>query len=324
MFLFEDKVTDALVLLGLDDSQYTVATLKTAYKRSASKAHPDKGGSDKAMRDVRSAYEFLSKTSVAKIVDVQSEQQDYNQLADIVVDTVDKGLDPQKYSDYFNTHLNKKFIHTRVFRKNVGDKYSSMNNVTIMHTWETADKKTQFYLQLYVNLVNAKHANGLTNSKSAIFDTLITPTTYVDGRRKVLKDKYKRTNDTTFFTNPAKIFTKTSITSKKGKFSKKDMLFGLATRAKAVLQSDYHYIPLGDGIHHIQVYRNMFMGSAQWAVGHVYVIEDGRRTRTKINVPPLGLLYETEELLEAFIEVTKVKSLDKAFALINACEWKED
>lgn len=323
-FLFESKVSDSLALLGLDDSQYTVEILKKAYKRAASVAHPDKGGSDKAMRDVRSAYEFLSKTSVTKITDKKSEKEDYLHLADIVLNTVDAGLDPQVYTAYFEKHLGKKFTHTREFKKNIGDAYSSFNSVTILHSWQTPDKKTQFYLQLYVNLVTAKYAKGLSNSNSAIFDTQVSPTTYVDGNRKVLKDKYRRTNDTTFFTNPAKIFTKASITSKKGKFGKKDMLFGLTTRAKAKFQSDYYYIPLGDNTHHIQVYRNTFMGSAQWAVGHVYVMEDGRRSRTKINVPSMGLLLETEELLEAFIEVTKVKSLDKAFALINACEWKED
>lgn len=323
-FLYESKVSDSLALLGLDDSQYTVEILKTAYKRAASVAHPDKGGSDKAMRDVRSAYEFLSKTSVAKITDKKSEKADYMHLADIVLNTVDAGLDPQVYTAYFEQHLGKKFTHTREFKKNVGDTYSSFNNVTILHSWQTPDKKTQFYLQLYVNLVTAKYAKGLSNSNSAIFDTQVTPTTYVDGNRKVLKDKNRRANDTTFFANPAKIFTKTSITSKKGKFGKKDMLFGLTTRAKAKFQSDYYYIPLGDNTHHLQVYRTTFMGSAQWSAGHVYVMEDGRRVRTKINVPSLGVLEESEDLLDAFIDITSINSLDKVFARIKKCAWKED
>lgn len=322
-FLLENKVSDSLALLGLDN-EYTTDTLKKAYKRAASAAHPDKGGSDKAMRDVRSAYELLSKTTVSSVTKNKHDKADYLHLADIVLKTVDVGLDPQVYSDYFEKHLGKKFAHTREFKKNIGDSYSSFNNVTILHSWQTPDKKTQFHLQLYVNLVTAKYAKGLSSSNSAIFDTQVTPTTYVDGRRKVLKDKYRRTNDTKFFTNPAKIFTKTSITSKKGKFSKKDMLFGLTTRAKAKFNRDYYYIPLGDNTHHLQVYRTTFMGSAQWSIGQVYTMEDGRRTRTKIDVPSIGILEESEDLLDAFIDITNINSLDKVFARIKKCEWKDD
>ncbi len=44
-------------VLGVPNTVQTEQTLKDAYRRAASAAHPDKGGSDKAMAEVNAAYE---------------------------------------------------------------------------------------------------------------------------------------------------------------------------------------------------------------------------------------------------------------------------
>lgn len=320
-YLAESKVTDAMDILDID-SDYTPASLKTAFKRAASRAHPDKGGSDLAMRNVKQAYDLLTKTTVAKVVDRDAQEKDYDKLADIVLSTVDAGLDADAFSAYFEKTLKKKFIHTREFSKHVTSLF--MNSVSILHTWETTDKKTKFFLKLYVDLNKAERANGLSNANSAIFDTSVTPTTYVDGRKKVLKNKWMSTNDSKFFAVPSKIFTKASITSKKGKFGKKDMMYGLVHRANATTSGDYFYIPMADGIHHLQVYRTVSMRTPQWNVGYIYTMDGRRKQRTDIDVPLMGMLLETEKLLEAFIEVTKERNMTKAFKLIKECAWKED
>ena len=44
-------------VLNVPNTVQTEQTLKDAYRRAASAAHPDKGGSDKAMAEVNAAYE---------------------------------------------------------------------------------------------------------------------------------------------------------------------------------------------------------------------------------------------------------------------------
>lgn len=320
MFLSENKVSAALALLNVD-TEYTDDSLKMAYKRAASKAHPDKfGGSDSMMRDVRSAYELLSNTTMAK---KQKETDDtvYADLADIVINTVDVQLNVKQYTDYFTKHIKKEFTHERDVVRKI-NRYTSWVNIT--HTWETQDKKTKLILQLTVHLGEAKYASGLSNSKSAIFDTQVSPTTYIDGNKKVLKNKWMRTNDAGFFDKPEKIFTKASITSKKGKFGKKDMLFGLSNRVGAEERGDLFHIPLGDGTHFVAVYRTTMMRMAQWNVHGIYINDGKRKVSLKISTAGMGLLLETEELLEAFVQVTKTRTIDAALKLIKDEAYKGD
>lgn len=41
-------------------------------------------------------------------------------------------------------------------------------------------------------------------------------------------------------------------------------------------------------------------------------------------ITSLGVLEESEDLLDAFIDITSINSLDKVFARIKKSAWKED
>jgi len=60
-FVFEMSYDDALKTLNLS-SGFDGETLKKAYKKSALKNHPDKGGSEEEMKKVNDAYDTLKKT----------------------------------------------------------------------------------------------------------------------------------------------------------------------------------------------------------------------------------------------------------------------
>lgn len=314
-FLFENKISDALKILNVD-SDYTQDSLKLAFKRAASKAHPDKGGSDAMMRDVRTAYDFLSNTMMTPINKKENDNSLYDELAEIVISTVDKSLNVSKFKEYFEKNIKQTVTHTREAKK-YGGGYSSW--VSIIHTWETQDKKTKLILELSTHLGDAKYSGGgLSNSKNAIFSTQVTPTTYVDGRKKVLKNKWMSTNDSNFFDKPDKIFSKASITSKKGKFGKKDMLFGLTNRANAVISGDLYLITIADGKHAIGIYRGVMMREAHWSVYDVYIVDGKKKVSSGEKLPRVGYLAETEEVMEAFIAMTKASTVKEAYDLMKA------
>lgn len=58
-------IAESLVILGLT-GQPTAMELRRAYKRAASKAHPDRGGSDEAFRAVQEAFNTLSEAAWLK------------------------------------------------------------------------------------------------------------------------------------------------------------------------------------------------------------------------------------------------------------------
>lgn len=63
----------ALVLLGISKNNPDDAELKKAYKRMASKHHPDKGGDAEKFKQVKTAYEFLLEDD--SIIEEQYEQK---------------------------------------------------------------------------------------------------------------------------------------------------------------------------------------------------------------------------------------------------------
>lgn len=52
------KTIDAIRLLGLNDN-FSFNDLKTAYRKLASKNHPDHGGSDEKMQSINHSYSVL-------------------------------------------------------------------------------------------------------------------------------------------------------------------------------------------------------------------------------------------------------------------------
>lgn len=105
----------SLEVLGISDNDgLTHEIIKAAYKKAATKAHPDKGGSDKAFKNVTKAYAYLTdiinkisgrKVTTGKVaVDNELEQrkEDNNKWANLAPVKLDpKNLNMASFNDLF-------------------------------------------------------------------------------------------------------------------------------------------------------------------------------------------------------------------------------
>jgi curved DNA-binding protein CbpA len=105
----------SLEVLGvLDNDGLTHELIKAAYKRAATKAHPDKGGSDKAFKDVTKAYAYLTDilnkitgrkvttgtvTAESEIAQRREDNDRWSNLAPVKLDP--KNLNMSAFNDLF-------------------------------------------------------------------------------------------------------------------------------------------------------------------------------------------------------------------------------
>lgn len=71
------KTIDAIRLLGLNDN-FSFNELKTAYRKLASKNHPDHGGSDEKMQLINHSYSILLEEYSAIAPDTKKSEKDIN------------------------------------------------------------------------------------------------------------------------------------------------------------------------------------------------------------------------------------------------------
>lgn len=71
-----NKLSNAIIIFGLDNGQYTINEIKGVYRKLASANHPDKGGNTETMQLINTAFAELCKYFEAnQTLDINQEQE---------------------------------------------------------------------------------------------------------------------------------------------------------------------------------------------------------------------------------------------------------
>ena len=261
-------IDEALSLLEIDPSALgDAAALKTAYRGTSRKHHPDRpGGNVEIMKKVNEAYELLSKQHTRTSPGGKSkaeEKVDYaanvQRALKIVQESLSKSFDPEAFTEHFEKATGTLFmpkIDTSVSKDYDGNPHY----VRTKAEWRSEDGKTIFSLFMSANLADVTRVRMLGGDDDG--DNLaFNVTTLVEILHDKRKSKFKprdwaSSSKARTLMDPDDLFPTAKIKKmltgkeKARKFSKRDMELGIEKLLGGRLDRQgnqmWAFIPVGE------------------------------------------------------------------------------
>jgi curved DNA-binding protein CbpA len=237
--LLEISLDDALQALNLTKSDLgDESKLKLAFRQAALKAHPDKGGSNEAMRDVNDAYELLKKQTNRSnsMDDWKRDREETNKLSLQILEILKSKVDYSSFVRYFNSVYNDIFTHKIV------KEYPSTTEKYAYHTsfevqFSNPDRSIIFILQLYCSTTDARRTSSLGSGVGNIsFPLGVTAYGFYNNKKlKITQRDYTTTQNHDVLNTPELAFPKNKLEKFKGTsetkvFKKSDMILYLTKK----------------------------------------------------------------------------------------------
>ena len=243
--LFEITVDQALKVLDFSKSDLgDEGKLKLAFRKAALVSHPDKGGSNEAMRDVNDAYELLKKqTSQQHSFDDYKRQADERrnndkEIANKILESLKSKINYSAFVKYFNSVYNEIFVH-RIFneRPSSSSYYISYAGLTV--EFSNPDRSIVFILELSASVSDATSSSSLGSGVGNVSYPLGVEAYgfYNNKKLKITQRDYNRTTNHDVLDTPDLSFPKAKLEKFKGTsvtkvFKKADMLTYLTNKLR--------------------------------------------------------------------------------------------
>jgi hypothetical protein len=305
--------------------------IKKAYKKAAMVAHPDRGGTEDAMKKVNAAYELLSraKGGAKTTFDWEALNEKYRQLAIVVKDYFKREVDVKAFLE----HLRKFDPTFEVTEKMVPDSEErTPHGVEYTLTFKSEDGKRRFIARFYTSLSNIAGSATLGATEISL-PTMITTSVYVDGKdQKIKRSNYEFSSNKKMILDPEEVFPSDRLKkffsgeARKGsKFQKRDMFAALSSElgAKSYFDGKSWAIPVKEiGEHEItlDVDRTVLMKIPAWTYRGIFKKrKEGYTSQAVRESLMMGSKYFQEDY--SFIEilkglVSKLKNMDTVEEMI--------
>lgn len=237
--LFEITFDQALKVLDFSKSDLgDEGKLKLAFRKAALTAHPDKGGSNEAMRDVNDAYELLKKQSVSSnSMDAwRSDREDTNKLSLQILEILKSKIDYSSFVKYFNS------IYSEIFTHKIVKEYPTTNEKYAYHAsfevqFTNPDRSIIFVLQLYCSATDARRTSSLGSGAGNIsFPLGVTAYGFYNNKKlKITQRDWTTTQNHDVLNSPELSFPKAKLEKFKGTsvskvFKRADMILYLTKK----------------------------------------------------------------------------------------------
>lgn len=308
--LLEITFDRALAVLGLSKNELTPENIKTAFRRASIKSHPDRGGSDEAMRDVIAAKEFLEKqVSVATASANRAQTAEKNiKLAFEVLEQLKSKLNLSAFESYFKSVYNEPFTSRiiRTYPKSVSD-YAEYISLAV--EFSNGDRGILFLIEFSCSLSNVTQTTSLGSGSGNISYPLgvVAYGFFNNKKLKLSQTNYTRTQNHDIFTKPEIAFPKVKLekfktTSVSKVFKKQDMTTYLSNKLGLSWDGNEARMKLPDNISLVFT-RATFMKTPYWMV-NLYQNYRGVAGAAGLTLPET---IETAQTIEDIVK--KVKGL---------------
>jgi len=305
--LFEITFDQALKVLDFSKSDLgDEGKLKLAFRKAALTAHPDKGGSNEAMRDVNDAYELLKKQSVSSnSMDAwRSDREDTNKLSLQILEILKSKIDYSSFVKYFNS------IYSEIFTHKIVKEYPTTNEKYAYHAsfevqFSNPDRSIIFILQLYCSATDARRTSSLGSGAGNIsFPLGVTAYGFYNNKKlKITQRDWTTTQNHDVLNSPELSFPKVKLEKFKGTsvskvFKRADMILYLTK--KLGMTWDGEDARLRDVPKPLAVVfrRGTFMKTPYWSL-NLYENSRGVPGMTHLTLPET---IETAQAIEALVK----------------------
>jgi hypothetical protein len=308
---------EARKILGLS-AKFTDAELKSAYKKSSMKAHPDKGGSTSEMSLVNVAHEKLKDSARTNAVNAKAQdtrtafKEKMEKMREIVLGDLASKFDINKFTEHFSKAFSEPFVG----KHKIESASLNYNAVWLSAEFSNETRTRMFEMSISIDLINVLNSiekpsfGGGENDIS--YPMGIIAYGYSDKKKvKVTQSNYNVSRSQKVFYDPEKIFPVKKITKdqKKKLFRRADMIAGLKTIQGIVTNDNASFFIPVENDTFLYVMRITFMRQGMWQVNGFY-------DKKKYSYHPNLDLYkgtktfeETEETLDLFLKWSKEKKI---------------
>ncbi len=308
--LLEITFDRALAVLGLSKDDLTPETIKTAFRKASIKAHPDKGGSNEAMRDVIDAKEFLEKQSFA--TSTAYDQKKYNEqefkLAVSVLEQLKSKIDLGAFESYFKSIYGEPFT-SKILRESPKAYSRYVEYISLAIEFSNDSREILFLVEFSCLMSGVTKTGSLGSGVGNISYPLgVTAYGFFNNKRlKLSQTNYTRTQNHDILTHPEIAFPKPKLekfktTSSAKVFKKQDMTTYLSNKLGLSWDGQDARIKLLENITLVFA-RGTFMKTPYWSI-NLYQNHKGVAGMSYVT---LAETIETAQTIEEMLK--KVKSL---------------
>ena len=317
------SIPDAISLFGIkQDELGNKDLIKKTYRRLAIANHPDRGGSEEAMKDVNDAFETLSKASDSEIKNQTMRQtwaerdEKYRMAGAQIKTALLSNFKPEVFQKYFKemSGFDYQYEIKRTYPKETD---RSPNYAGFDAEFFTKDKNAVFTLKVHTNLIDIVFPKAVLGYGDLSYEVYTEAHGfYLNKKQKMSQNDWKFTRDHSFFAKPEKIYPKKKMkdifsgkTSKR-KFAKRDMEAFLSKKLGAKLSygggQTQAAIPLDD-LHNLIIYRTVFERVGVWNGMGIYKKMKPEALGFGKRVAHTGIwsFMENEETAKIFEKVVK-------------------
>jgi hypothetical protein len=302
-FVIEMSVADATKLLGLSTS-FSDAELKSAYKKSALKNHPDRGGSEEMMKKVNDAYETLKKSGgSARKLPAENAFKKYDDWAKIFAPAIKADMMASFKSDVWLKYFNS-YSPTPLTVEIKSDPYYHSNTYTgFIAEFSDAEKNTVFKFHFTTYLLNVYKKENTLGSGDLSYPLSVWMEGYHAGRKQKFKQtEYTATSDHRVLKDPTvlvptvkikKMFATGSTSGKTKVVKKADIISHWKNKAGGdVIGDNFVLGNYGKG-RFLRMYRFTIMRKG----GYTFSTVNGKDIR------PVTTFYESQLLIDIISEI---------------------
>ena len=313
--LIEITFDDAVKVLSIDKSDISdESKLKLAFRTAALKSHPDKGGSNEAMRDVNDAYEFLKKhkgsASGTNKFDWEQSRKEYINIGLKILEILKSTLNYNSFTSYFENIYGEPFSYKIISERPKSTETSTPHYATLNLEFANNDRGILFLMEVSCDLNAAKRTSSLGSGAANIsYSLLISAFGFFNNKKmKITQRDYTRTQNHDILTKPEISFPKAKLekfkkTSSSKVFKRADMLAYLTRKLSMSWDGEDARLPkLPDNI--VVVFRRaVFMKMPYWSL---LVFQDARRI-PGIKTISMNETEETAQSIERLVK--KIKNM---------------
>ena len=302
-YITEMSQADAVKLLGLSSS-FSAAELKAAYKKSALKNHPDKGGSEEMMKKVNDAYDTLKKSGGSVRLDPKDNPfKKYDDWAKVFSPAIKAQMLASFKTDVWLKYFNS-YSPTPLTVEIKSDPYYHSNSyVGFIAEFSDAEKNTVFKFHFTTYLLNVYKNDTTLGSGDLSYPLSVWMEGYHAGRKQKFKQtEYTATSDHKILKDPKvlipeakikKMFATGSTSGKLTTIKKADVMAHWKNKVGGnIIDTNFILGDYGKG-RYLRMYRVTIMRKA----GYIFSTVNGKDIR------PITTFFESQLLIDLMTEI---------------------
>ena len=327
--LLEITFDQALKVLDFSKSDLgDEGKLKLAFRKAALFAHPDKGGSNEAMRDVNDAYELLKKQSSQQhsFDDYKRQADERNtknkEIANKILESLKSKINYSAFVKYFNSVYNEIFVH-RIFNERPASSSYYVSYAGLTVEFSNPDRSIVFILEFSASVSDATSSSSLGSGVGNVSYPLGVEAYgfYNNKKLKITQRDYNRTTNHDVLDTPELSFPKVKLEKFKGTsvtkvFKKADMVTYLGNKLRMTWDGEQARVRDVPSSIAIVFSRGTFMKIPYWSLN----LYENRRGVPGMPYITLPETIETAQSIEVLVKsVNNVDDPEKVKKIVK--DW---